>query len=180
MNQGPDYLWLLFVGGWGWERELSNNRDSIRLFGFCSDAFEGYWCFSIGRVCLDRHRNGPVWDSSLCIMWTIWRERNNRTLIVLSHTSVLIFFLRSLYEWCLLWFASSFIFSFLKEKKKYIYIYIQILYPRLILNVSFWWTFYIHSMYLRHLLFYKHFFFFNLLVKRGEWIRFFSLSRQSI
>ena len=124
MNQGPDYLWLLFVGGWGWERELSNNRDSIRLFGFCSDAFEGYWCFSIGRVCLDRHSNGPVWDSSLCIMWTIWRERNNRTLIVLSHTSVLIFFLRSLYEWCLLWFASSFIFSFLKEKKKiYIYIY---------------------------------------------------------
>ena len=147
MNQGPDYLWLLFVGGWGWERELSNNRDSIRLFGFCSDAFEGYWCFSIGRVCLDRHRNGPVWDSSLCIMWTIWRERNNRTLIVLSHTSVLIFFLRSLYEWCLLWFASSFIFSFLKEKKNiYIYIYTDFI-PKInfkcILLVNLLYTFYV-------------------------------------
>ena len=147
MNQGPDYLWLLFVGGWGWERELSNNRDSIRLFGFCSDAFEGYWCFSIGRVCLDRHRNGPVWDSSLCIMWTIWRERNNRTLIVLSHTSVLIFFLRSLYEWCLLWFASSFIFYFLKEKKKiYIYIYTDFI-PKInfkcILLVNLLYTFYV-------------------------------------
>ena len=147
MNQGPDYLWLLFVGGWGWERELRNNRDSIRLFGFCSDAFEGYWCFSIGRVCLDRHSNGPVWDSSLCIMWTIWRERNNRTLIVLSHTSVLIFFLRSLYEWCLLWFASSFIFSFLKEKQNiYIYIYTDFI-PKInfkcILLVNLLYTFYV-------------------------------------
>ena len=26
-----------------------------------------------------RHRNGDIWNAiSLCIMWTIWKERNNR------------------------------------------------------------------------------------------------------
>ena len=49
-----------------------------------------------------RHRIGDVWSAiPLCIMWILWKERNNRTFEGVEWPSVelKLLFLRTLYEW---------------------------------------------------------------------------------
>ena len=58
-----------------------------------------------------RHCNVDIWNAiPLCIMWTIWKERNYRVFEDVERSTMVVkqAFLKSLYEWMVLFSSHSF------------------------------------------------------------------------